>query len=102
MSDLDIKKIFPAPGYLLIEPSQQEKQTASGIILAEDDSDKPQHGKVLAAGAAIWEEGVKEIQSPAKVGQLVLYKKWGGNEVKIADIEYQFLKFEDILAIVGK
>jgi chaperonin GroES len=43
---------------------------------------------------------VKEVKSPVKKGDQVIYKKWGGNDVKIGDVEYQFLKFEDILAIV--
>lgn len=102
MTDLNVKKLQPAAGYLLVEPAKQESKTKSGIILPEDESEKPQSGTVLAVGASIWESGVKEISAPAKVGDTVLYKKWGGNDVKINDIEYQFLKFEDILAIVKK
>lgn len=99
-NQLSVSQLQPLAGYVLVEPAQREKQTASGLILPENDSEKPQHGKVLAVGGSVWESGVKEIKSPVKVGDQVIYKKWGGNEVMIGDIEYQFLKFDDILATV--
>lgn len=100
MSDISVKKIQPLPGYILVEPAEVESKTASGLYLPENSSDKPQHGTVLATGDSIWESGVKEIKAPVKVGQTVIYKKWGGNDFKVGDTEYQFLKFEDVLAIV--
>lgn len=100
MSDISVKKIQPLAGYVLVEPAQAESKTASGLYLPENATDKPQHGKVLAVGDSIWESGVKEIKSGVSVGQTVIYKKWGGNDFKIGDTEYQFLKFEDVLAIV--
>ena len=100
MSQLSVNNIQPLAGYVLVKPAQAQTQTNSGIILPENDSEKPQHGEVLSVGESVWESGVKEIKSPVKKGDNVLYKKWGGNEVKIEDIEYQFLKFEDILAII--
>jgi chaperonin GroES len=99
MFKLDVKKLKPTAGYILVKPAEKEKQTASGIILAVDDSEKPQYGKVLAVGASTFDDG-QEIKAPAIVGDQVVYKKWGGNDVTIDDIEYQFLKFEDILAII--
>ncbi len=92
--------IKPAAGYLLIEPMEAEEKTASGIYLPDSASEKPQQGKVLAVGPdEITDSGAKR-KSPAKVGDVVIYKKWGGNEVKIKGIEYLFAKFDDILAIV--
>ena len=99
MSKLDVQKLKPTAGYILVKPAEKEKQTASGIILAVDDSEKPQYGEVLAVGASTFDDG-QEIKAPAKVADKVVYKKWGGNDVTIDDIEYQFLKFEDILAII--
>jgi chaperonin GroES len=99
MSKLDVKKLKPTAGYVLVKPAEKEKETASGIILAVDNSEKPQYGEVLAVGAATYDDG-QEIKAPAKIGDKVLYKKWGGNDVTIDEIEYQFLKFEDILAII--
>ena len=91
----------PTPGYILIEPLEAEKKTASGIVLPETHEEKPQMGKVLAAGAdEITDSGVKK-PAPCKVGDKVVYKQWGGNEVKIEGREYLLVKFEDILAIYG-
>ncbi len=97
---ISIKKIYPLPGFVLVEPQEVENRTPSGIYLPESSTEKPQHGTVLAVGDSIWESGVKEITSPVKPGQTVIYKKWGGNDFKVGDTEYQFLKFEDVLAIV--
>lgn len=97
-SKLNLK---PAAGYLLIEPVEKETKTASGIYLPDSAEEKPQKGKVLAVGAdEITDSGAKK-SSPAKVGDIVIYKKWGGNEVKIEGEEYLFAKFEDILAVEG-
>ena len=102
---MNIKKpskvnLKPAAGYLLIEPPEAEEKTSSGIYLPDNVSEKPQQGKVLAVGDDdITDSGVKR-DSPAKLGDVVIYKKWGGNEVKIKGTEYLFAKFEDILAIV--
>ncbi|MBI4035074.1 MAG: co-chaperone GroES [Candidatus Chisholmbacteria bacterium] len=93
--------LTPTPGYVLVEPVDVQKQTASGIYLPDTHDEKPQEGKVLAVGATwITDQGAK-INPPCKVGQRVIYKKWGGNDVKVNNVEYQFLKFEDILAIVN-
>jgi chaperonin GroES len=91
-------KLTPTAGYLLIEPLEAETKTASGIYLPDNISEKPQKGKIVAMGASTIQDGHK-IFSPAKVGQIVFYKKWGGNEVKIEGKEYLFVKFEDVLAI---
>lgn len=99
-SKLDPKKLNPAPGYVLVEPAQSETKTESGIYLPDSHDEKPQQGTVLAVGDTwVTEHGAK-ISAPCKAGATVVYKKWGGNEVKIGQIEYQFLKFEDILAVV--
>ncbi|MGA2910437.1 MAG: co-chaperone GroES [Candidatus Microgenomates bacterium] len=95
MAKLNLK---PTAGYLLIEPLEKEVKTASGIYLPDNAGEKPQKGKVLASGSALYQDG-KEILSPAKVGEIVFYKKWGGNEVKIEGKEYLFVKFEDVLAV---
>ena len=70
-------------------------------VIVEESDEKPQTGTVLAAGEAVMEDGVK-IECPVKKGNVVIYKKWGGNEIKIGDVEYQVLKFEDLIAVVGK
>jgi len=92
-------KLQPAAGYLLIEQMEAETKTASGIYLPDSAGEKPQRGKVLAVGEPeITDSGAKKT-SPVKTGDIVIYKKWGGNEVKIDGKEYLFSKFEDILAV---
>lgn len=91
--------IIPAPGYLLIEPFGTETKTESGIYLPDSASEKPQKGKVLAVGGSeVTDSGAKK-EAPAKVNDIVYYKKWGGSEVKMGTKEYLFAKFEDVLAI---
>jgi len=89
----------PLAGYVLIEPAPKETKTASGIVLPESADEKPQEGKVLACGPDAVEEG-KTIKCPVKVGDKVVYKKWGGNEIKVEGKELLLIKFEDLMAIV--
>lgn len=104
MAGKTVKKSFnlhPTAGYLLIEPLEATNKTSSGIYIPDTTSEKPVKGKVLAVGnVEVTETGAKRL-APAKVGDIVVYKKWGGNEVKIDGKEYLFSKFEDILAIEG-
>lgn len=100
MSNISVKKVQPLPGYILVQPAVVETKTASGLYLPENSAEKPQHGTVLAVGDSVWESGVKEIKAPVKVSQTVIYKKWGGNDFQIEDLEYQFLKFKDVLAVI--
>jgi len=96
MNNLKIN-LKPTAGYLLIEPLEKEVKTASGIYLPETAGEKPQKGKVIAVGTKTFVD-CHEVESPAKKGGTVLYKKWGGNEIKIENKEYIIVKFEDILA----
>ncbi len=99
MSATDINQIKPTAGYVLILAEEQQTKTTGGIYLPDNaKSDKPQTGKVLAVGADDVKDGLK-IAAPAKVGDTVIFKKWGGNEVKIENKEYMFIKFEDIMAV---
>lgn len=92
-------KLKLTPGYILIEPLEPETKTSSGIYLPESASEKPQKGKVLSVGDTFITEHGATIKPPVKVGNIVIYKKWGGNEVKMEGKEYLFVKFEDILAV---
>ncbi len=96
---LSVSQLQPLAGYVLVQPAEAQKKTSSGIYLPEAQGEKPQHGTVLAVGEEAMIDGQK-VSCPVKKGDNVIYKKWGGNDVKIGEIEYQFLKFEDLLAIV--
>ena len=89
----------PLAGYVLIEPAPKETKTASGIVLPDSADEKPQEGKVLACGDDLVEEG-KIVKCPVKVGNRVVYKKWGGYEIKVEGKELLLIKFEDLMAIV--
>jgi chaperonin GroES len=92
-----IKPIFDN---ILIRPLEAEAKTASGIILPDNVKERPQIGEIVAVGEGkITEKGDKE-PIVVKVGQRVVYKKWGGNEVKIAGEELILVEQKDILAIV--
>lgn len=96
---ITISQIKPLAGYVLIEPAESETQTASGIYLPDSEGKKPQHGKILAVGDTTYDDG-KEIKCSVSVGDLVYYKQWGGNEIKIEDKEYQLMEFKDVIAVI--
>lgn len=93
-------KINPAPGYVLLEPMAAQEKTTSGIYLPDNASEKPQQAKVLAVGSEEMLDSGKTRKANVKVNDVVIYKKWGGNEVKLEGKEYLFAKFDDILAVV--
>lgn len=92
-------KIQPLFDNVLIEPTDAEEKTASGILLPDSAKEKPQTGKVVAVGKGKEKDG-KLVPIAVKVGDVVLYKKWGGNEVKLEGKEYTLVGQEDILGIV--
>lgn len=93
-------KIKPLIGYVLVLPSNAETKTASGIILPESAQEKPAQGEVIAIGDEIIFDNGKSLKSPVKVGDKVVYKKWGGDEIKVAGVEYKLVKFDDLMAIL--
>ncbi len=93
-------KYKPLFDNVLIKPVQADTQSAGGIYLPENVKEKPQIGEVVAVGAGINDQNGKLIPMMVKVGQKVLYTKWGGNEVKMGNEEWKLVKQSDILAIV--
>jgi chaperonin GroES len=93
-------KIQPLFDNVLIRPLEAEAKTASGIILPETAQEKPQMGEIVAVGPGkVTPKGEKEPIVVA-VGQKVMYKKWGGNEVKLNGEELILVEQKDILAII--
>ncbi|MDP2720587.1 MAG: co-chaperone GroES [bacterium] len=92
-------KIKPLAGYALIEPQEAEEVTASGIVLPDTAQEKPAQGKVVAVGNPI-KRPEHEEKAEFEAGDTVLYKKWGGDEIKISGKEFKIVKFEDVMAIL--
>ncbi|GAB1469281.1 co-chaperone GroES [Chloroflexota bacterium] len=90
----------PLGSRVLIEPVEQEEMTASGIILPETAKEKPQQGKVLAAGPGDRNEKGERIAMDVKVGDVVLFAKYSGTEVKMEGKKLLILRESDILGIV--
>jgi len=90
--------IIPAPGYILLEPQKKETTTASGIVLPENQQEKTQSGIVISVGDTYQTDYGFKKESPCKVGNIVVFKEWGGTEYKHADKTYLLVKFDDILA----
>lgn len=93
--------IQPLFDYVLIKPVQQDEVTASGIVLPETVKEKPQMGEVMAVGPGGMNDEGKTLPMHVKVGQKVLYKKWGGNEIKVGSEEWMLLEQKDIMAVVA-
>ena len=93
-------KLKPLGGRVIVEPVEQEEMTAGGIILPETAKEKPQEGKILAAGPGDRDDEGKRIVMDVKVGDRVLYAKYSGTEVKIDGKKMLILRESDILAIV--
>ena len=87
--------IRPLADRVLIEPQEAQAQTASGLYIPDTAKEKPQQGKVLAAGP-----GKKDEPMEVKVGDTVLYGKDSGTEVTVDDKKYLIVKQSDILAIL--
>jgi chaperonin GroES len=93
--------IKPLADYVLIEPIKEEEKTKAGILLPESaEKEKPEKGKVIAVGPGRRDEKGNLIPVSVKVGQTVLFKKYGPDEIKVDDKEYLICKEEDILAII--
>lgn len=92
--------ITPLFDNVLVRPLEAEQKTASGILLPDTVKEKPQVGVVMAVGAGTIDDKGKKIPMVVKVGQKVMYKKWGGNEVKVDGEEWMLVEQKDILAIV--
>lgn len=97
-----VKKINVKPLFdnVLIKPLEAEEKTASGILLPDTAKEKPQIGLVMAVGPGAKNDDGKIIPMMVKNNQKVMYKKWGGNEIKVLGEELILVEQKDILAIV--
>lgn len=94
-------EIKPLADHILIEPIKEEERTKTGILLPETaEKEHPEQGKVIAIGPGRKTSAGKIIPLEVKVGDKVLFTKYGPNEIKVDDKEYLIAKEEDILAIL--
>ena len=90
----------PLGSRVVIEPIEQEDVTAGGIVLPETAKEKPQRGNVLSVGPGDRDDDGKRIQMDVSVGDIVLFAKYAGTEIKIDGKKLLILRESDLLAIV--
>jgi chaperonin GroES len=95
-------KLQPLADRVLVKPMEQEQKTKSGIYLPDTAKEKPQEGEILAVGPGKIAEDGKRIPMDLKVGDRVLYAKYGGTEIKVDGEDLMILRESDILAKKAK
>jgi chaperonin GroES len=92
----------PLEDRIVVEPLEAEQVTASGLVIPDTAKEKPQEGKVLAVGPGRFDDKGSRVPVDVKVGDVVLYSKYGGTEVKYSGVEYLVLSARDVLAVIEK
>ncbi len=98
MASVNIK---PLEDKIVVQASEAEMTTASGIVIPDTAKEKPQEGKVLAVGPGRINDSGTRIPVDVSVGDVVLYSKYGGTEIKHNGEEYLILSARDVLAVVN-
>jgi chaperonin GroES len=91
----------PLEDRVVVKASEGEETTASGLVIPDTAKERPQEGEVIAVGPGRFEDG-NRIPIDVKVGDKVIYSKYGGTEVKVEGEEYLILSARDVLAIIKK
>ncbi|MEU5883667.1 co-chaperone GroES [Actinomadura fulvescens] len=92
----------PLEDRIVVQPLEAETTTASGLVIPDTAKEKPQEGTVLAVGPGRVDDKGERVPLDVSVGDIVLYSKYGGTEVKYNNEEYLVLSARDVLAIVEK
>jgi chaperonin GroES len=92
----------PLEDRIVVQPLEAEQVTASGLVIPDTAKEKPQEGKVLAVGPGRFDDKGTRVPVDVKVGDVVLYSKYGGTEVKYSGEEYLVLSARDVLAVIEK
>ena len=93
-------QLRPLGDRVLVKPEKAEQKTASGLYISSGAQEKPQRGEVIAVGAGKLDDKGERIPVDVKVGDVVIYGKYGGNEVKTDGEEYLLMRDSDIYAVV--
>jgi chaperonin GroES len=92
------EKLIPLADRVVVKPIERETVSRGGIVLPDTAKEKPQEGKVIAVGEGRLSDDGKRLPMDVKVGDIVVYAKYGGTEIKINDEELVILRESDILA----
>ncbi|UCB47917.1 MAG: co-chaperone GroES [Deltaproteobacteria bacterium] len=95
-------KIKPLSDRVLVLRIEEDEQTSGGIIIPDTAKEKPQEGKVVAAGPGKLDENGKRIPMAVKKNDLILFGKYAGTEIQIEGVEHIIMREDDILGIVEK
>jgi len=93
-------KIRPLNDRVLVIREEEEQKSAGGIIIPDTAKEKPQRGKIVAAGPGQMGEDGKRTPLEVKAGDRILFGKYAGTEIKLDGVEHVFMKEDDILSIV--
>ena len=94
--------IKPLEDRILVQANEAETTTASGLVIPDTAKEKPQEGTVLAVGPGRFDDKGSRIPVDVKVGDTVIYSKYGGTEIKYSGEEYLVLSARDVLAVIEK
>ncbi|MDD5382957.1 MAG: co-chaperone GroES [Candidatus Margulisbacteria bacterium] len=93
------KNLTPIGDRVVVKPEPEEQKTKSGIVLPDSAKEKPSEGTVVAVGSGRILDNGQKVPLEVKIGDKIIYSKYGGTEVKIDNEEYIILSERDILAI---
>ena len=93
-------QLRPLGDRVLVKPEKAEQKTAAGLFISSGAQEKPQRGEVIAVGAGKLDDKGERIPMDVKVGDVVIYGKYGGNEVKIDGEDYLLMRDSDVYAVV--
>jgi len=94
-------KIRPLNDRLLVQRLEEEEQTAGGIIIPDSAKEKPAEGKVVAVGPGKTNDAGERVALQVKEGDVILFSKYGGTDVKMGGEDYLIMREDDVLGIVG-
>jgi chaperonin GroES len=100
MKEIDVMKIRPLDDRIVVEPVEAEEMTAGGILLPDAAKEKPQKGKIVAVGEGKQLDDGTRTPLSVKKGDMVLYSKYGGTEIKVEGKELLIMRESDVLAKV--
>lgn len=93
-------QIQPLADRLVVRPLSGEGRSKAGIVIPDTAKEKPQEGEVVAVGPGRLDKDGKRVKMEVKVGDKVVFSRYGGDEFKIEDVEYKILKEDDVLGVI--